>query len=175
LSLALGIVPGGCHLVAVAAALGYDLGLKRTPWSWLPYAIAFGLLPVVVWLVAGHGGLPPLWLIAAGALLGVGAHGANVLPDYDRDRTAGVLGLPQRLPLPVLRLGTATGLLGALALLTFGPAAAPQPWEWIALGVGSALAVVAAAGPNQGRAAFPAVVGIGALTVAVLIARGSVG
>ena len=105
---------------AVAAALAYDIGLKRTVWSWLPYAVAFGLLPVVVWLVSPQDGLPPTWLVLAGALLGVGAHGANVLPDYDRDRASGVLGLPQQLDPLVLRLGTATALLGALALLTFG-------------------------------------------------------
>jgi 4-hydroxybenzoate polyprenyltransferase len=175
LSLGLGVAAGLCHLVAVAAALGYDLGLKRTLWSWLPYAVAFGLLPVVVWLVSPYDGLPPAWLVAASALLGVGAHGANVLPDYGRDRATGVMGLPQRLDLPVLRLGTAGALLGALTLLTFGPPGAPAAWEWLALGVGCVLALIAAAGPMQGRASFPAVVGIGALAVGVLVARSAVG
>jgi 4-hydroxybenzoate polyprenyltransferase len=175
LSLAMGTAAGLCHLLAVAAALAYDLGIKRTVWSWLPYALAFGLLPVVVGLVATSGGLPPAWLIAAGALLGVGAHGANVLPDYNRDRTGGVLGLPQRLSLPMLRLGTASALLGALALLTFGPPGAPAGWEWGALVVGCTLAAIAAAGPMKGRVSFPAVVAIGALAVAVLVIRGTVG
>lgn len=175
LSLGLGVAAGLCHLVAVAAALGYDLGLKRTRWSWLPYAVAFGLLPVVVWLVSPSGGLPPAWLVAASALLGVGAHGANVLPDYGRDRATGVMGLPQRLDPPVLRLGTAGALLAALALLIFGPAGAPAAWEWLALGVGGVLALIAAAGPMQGRASFPAVVGIGGLAVGVLVTRGVLG
>jgi 4-hydroxybenzoate polyprenyltransferase len=175
LSLALGIAAGLCHLVAVGAALAYDVGLKRTVWSWLPYAVAFGVLPVVVWLVSPHDGLPPPWLVLAGALLGVGAHGANVLPDYERDRATGVLGLPQRLDPLVLRLGTATVLLGALALLTFGPPGAPQTWEWVAFGVGCVLVLVAAAAPNKGRASFPAVIGIGALAVGVLITRSIIG
>jgi 4-hydroxybenzoate polyprenyltransferase len=175
LSLALGIAAGLCHLVAVAAALAYDLGLKRTIWSWLPYAIAFGLLPVVVWLASPASALPPAWLVVAVALLGVGAHGANVLPDYDRDRTTGVRGLPQRIGLPTLRLGTASALLGSLALLTFGPPGAPQAWEWVALLVGGALALIAAAGPMGGRASFPAVIGIATLAVAVLVVRGAVG
>jgi 4-hydroxybenzoate polyprenyltransferase len=175
LSLSLGIAAGLCHLIAVAAALAYDVGLKRTVWSWLPYAVAFGLLPVVVWLVAPSDGLPPPWLVAAGALLGVGAHGANVLPDYARDRSTGVLGLPQRLDLRILRLGTAGALLVALMLLAFGPPGAPLPWEWVALGVGCVLTMVATTGPMEGRAAFPAAIGIGALAVAVLVARGTIG
>ena len=98
-----------------------------------------------------------------------------MLPDYDRDRATGVRGLPQRLDPLVLRLGTATALLGALALLTFGPPGVPRTWEWVALGAGCVLVLVAAAGPNEGRASFPAVIGIGALAVGVLIARSTVG
>ena len=64
LSLSLGVAAGLCHLVGVAAALAYDLGIKRTVWSWLPYAVAFALLPVVVWLVSPEDGLPPAWLVA---------------------------------------------------------------------------------------------------------------
>jgi 4-hydroxybenzoate polyprenyltransferase len=175
LSLSLGVAAGLCHLVAVGAALAYDFGLKRTVWSWLPFAVAFGLLPIVVWLVSPIDGLPPSWLIAAGSLLGVGAHGANVLPDYDRDRSTEVMGLPQRLDLPMLRLVTAGALLAALALLTFGPPGAPQAWEWAAFGVGCALTLVAATGPLAGRTSFPAVIGIAALAVAVLVLRGTMG
>jgi 4-hydroxybenzoate polyprenyltransferase len=127
------------------------------------------LLPVVVWLVSPDGGLPPAWLVAAGSLLGVGAHGANVLPDYERDRSTEVMGLPQRLGLHMLRLATAGALLAALALLTFGPPGSPQAWDWAAFGVGCVLTLVAAAG------SFPAVIAIAALAVAVLVVRGMVG
>jgi 4-hydroxybenzoate polyprenyltransferase len=171
LSLALGLVPGAAHLTAVGGALAYDLGLKRTWWSWVPYVIGFGLLPVVVWLVSPHDDLPPAWMVMAGAALGLGAHGANVLPDYDRDRATGVHGLPQRLSLPMLRSATAAVLLIALALLTLGPAGSPEPWEWTAFGVGAALALLSASGP----AAFPAAVAVGALAVGVLVARGALG
>ncbi len=175
LSLALGLAPGAAHLIAVAGALAYDVYLKRTPWSWVPYAVGFGLLPVVVGLVSPHGDVPPAWLVAASALLGVGAHGANVLPDYDRDRAAGVVGLPQRLPLRVLRLGTSAALLGALTLLTLGPSGAPRPWEWAAFGTGAALSLASAGGARDAPAAFPAAIGVGILAVAVLVARGTLG
>ena len=47
LSLACGWLAGPVHLVCVAAGWAYNLGAKATPWSWLPYAVAFGGLPVV--------------------------------------------------------------------------------------------------------------------------------
>ncbi|MFD7101002.1 UbiA family prenyltransferase, partial [Streptomyces xanthophaeus] len=42
LSLAAGVLAGAVHLVAVAAAWAYNLRLKSTLCSWLPYAVAFG-------------------------------------------------------------------------------------------------------------------------------------
>src|SRR5581483_3151762 len=97
LSLASGIVSGSAHLIGVAAGWSYNLGVKATLFSSLPYAVAFGLLPAFVLLgLPGHP-WPPLWLGAAGALLGVGAHFTNVLPDIATDLAAGIRGLPQRL------------------------------------------------------------------------------
>src|SRR4051794_13186079 len=54
LSLALGPRAGGAHLVAVASAWSYNLWLKATLLSWLPYALSFGLLPNVITLVRGE-------------------------------------------------------------------------------------------------------------------------
>lgn len=97
LSLLNGVAAGVVHLVAVASAWSYDLGLKATVLSPAPYALSFGLLPVFVAL--GLPGHPPAagWVVATGALLGVSAHFLNCLPDLAGDRRTGVLGLPQRL------------------------------------------------------------------------------
>lgn len=97
LSLLNGIVAGLVHLVAVASAWSYDLGLKATVLSPAPYALSFGLLPVFV--ARGLPGQPPAagWVVATGALLGMSAHFLNCLPDLAGDRRTGVLGLPQRL------------------------------------------------------------------------------
>ena len=97
LSLACGWVAGLVHLVCVASGWAYNLGAKSTPWSWLPYAVAFGGLPVFVSLTDNPDQVPPLWLPIAGALLGVGAHFVNVLPDLADDAATGVRGLPHRL------------------------------------------------------------------------------
>ncbi|MFD0527700.1 hypothetical protein ACFQ1I_11740 [Kitasatospora arboriphila] len=44
LSLACGTRAGAAHLTGVAAGWAYNLRLKRTAASWLPYAVAFGAL-----------------------------------------------------------------------------------------------------------------------------------
>ena len=61
-----------CTCAAVALAWAYDLGLKSTAWSVVPYTIAFGLLPVFVVLGLPGAPLPPWWAPLAGALLGAG-------------------------------------------------------------------------------------------------------
>lgn len=96
-SLLLGIVPGAVHLVAVVAmGWAYNLGLKSTVASVVPYAVAFGALPSVPSLaIQGHGA--PLWLGITGAAIGVAAHLANALPDLGDDARTGVRGLPHRI------------------------------------------------------------------------------
>lgn len=189
LSFALGPAPAAAHLAAVGAAGAYNgglwggaspegatgwwaTGLKGTRLSWVPYALAFALLPVTVWLVAPIGALPPWWLILATALLGIGAHGANVLPDLADDRATGVQGLPHRLPLPALRIATAALLLAGLVLVTVAPRGTAA-WEPVAIGGGAALALSASI-PGAGRR-WPllAAIGIGALAAAILVARGA--
>lgn len=175
LSLASGLVAGSLHLVAVAAGLAYDLGLKATRASVLPYAVCFGLLPVFV--VLGAGGVPPWWLPVAGALLGSGAHFANVLPDLDDDLATGVRGLPHRLGATGSRVAAAALLLAASVFLVggvLGSAAVPVPVlvavPVLAFGVLSAGLL---AGRRRGsRAPFRAVMVVALIDVALLVAAG---
>lgn len=123
LSFAVGLAPGSAHLVAVVAAWGYNLGLKRTVLSFAPYAVAFGLVPpwfVALALPGGPAPRPPL--VAASALLGVSAHFANTVPDAAADAATGVRGLPQRLG-PAWSAGLSAALLLVAAVLLVGPAA----------------------------------------------------
>src|SRR5450756_2055986 len=94
LSGALGWPGGGAALVTVLCGWLYNLGLKATVLSWLPYAIAFGILPAVATLSASPPRWPAAWALAAGALLGVAAHLANVLPDLCEYEATGVRGVP---------------------------------------------------------------------------------
>lgn len=175
LSLACGLLSGAAHLAGVAAAWAYNLGVKRTVLSWLPYALGFALLPAFVTLgLPGHP-RPPLWLLGAGALLGVGAHAANVLPDIDADLAAGVRGLPQRLGGRGARVLAAGALLTASVLLVLGPAGAPGPGGWAGLAVTGALgvAVVLPLGAAPGsRLPFLTTLGLAAVDVALLLLRG---
>ncbi|HYS38427.1 MAG TPA: UbiA family prenyltransferase, partial [Pseudonocardiaceae bacterium] len=119
LSLSVGLVAGAVHLVAVAFAVAYDAWLKSTAVSVLPYLVSFGLLPVFVVLAEGHRVV--WWLPTAGALLGAGAHFANVLPDLAGDMATGVRGLPHRLGVRISRWCAVLLLMGAAAVLVVGP------------------------------------------------------
>lgn len=129
LSLLSGWAAGVVHLVAVASGWAYDLGIKSTAGSVLPYLVSFGLLPAFVVLsrpALGPGagaapGVPPWWLVVAGALLGGGAHFANVLPDLADDAATGVRGLPHRLGAAGSTAATVLLLLSASLVLALGP------------------------------------------------------
>ena len=73
----------------MAAAWSYNARLKATAASWVPYALAFGAVPSIVVLALPDGGVAPWWATAAGALLGVGAHLCNALPDLEEDLARG--------------------------------------------------------------------------------------
>ena len=173
LSLALGWAAGTLHLVAVASGWTYDLRLKSTRLSPLPYAVSFGLLPSVITLALPDPALAPWWATAAGALLGIGIHGANALPDIDDDRRLGAAGLPARMGSRATRLLTAVALLAATVLLILGPDGRPSAWSWAALALAIVLAGLAAAKdwPAAARAPFALVVVLSLVDVGFLVAQ----
>ncbi|MCA1669502.1 MAG: UbiA family prenyltransferase [Thermomicrobia bacterium] len=78
-----------------AAGLIYDLWLKRTALSFLPYIFGLPILPIWAW-IAVRDAPPRLWLTyPLGVLVGFGLHLANALPDAERDRAGGIRGLVQ--------------------------------------------------------------------------------
>ena len=105
LSLACGPASGAVHLLwGVGSGWACNLALERTVWSAVPDALAFGCLPAVVTLALPDPALRGLWTTPAGALLGVGAHLLNALPELADDALTGVRGLPQRLGARWVRL-----------------------------------------------------------------------
>jgi 4-hydroxybenzoate polyprenyltransferase len=173
-SLLSGVLAGTTHIVAVASAWTYNLGLKSTQLSVLPYAVSFGLLPAfVIQGLPGHPA-PAAWLVSAGALLGSGAHFANVLPDLEDDAATGVRGLPHRLGATGARLAAAALLLAASAVLVIGPPGPPTRTAWAALALACAvLAAGYALGrrPNS-RAVFRSVLVVAVIDVLLLVASG---
>ena len=158
--------------VIVGAAWAYNLGLKSSPASGLMYILGFG--PIPAYAASTLPGQPvPIWYAtAAAALVGLGGHFANVLPDLAADQAAGVKGLPQlvyaRWGAGSVRVIALVLLLSASVLLLF---ASSRQWVALAgLGVAALLAVVGAVG--RGRVTFAAAFGIAAVDVVVLTVGG---
>lgn len=138
-----GPVGGTCHVIGIAMGWLYNLRLSRTGWAWLPYAVAFGLLPsfVTVGLV---GTWPPWWMTASFAIIGVSAHLANSLRDLAADTAIGLSGTAGR-------LGRTRARLLAWLLLSLG-----------------AVVVAAAIYPSDPAAALVAVAAVALLMIASL-------
>ena len=126
--------------------------------------MAFGGLTVFVALAGST--TPPWWWPVGGALLGVGAHLLNVLPDLDDDAATGVRGLPHRLgPRWIAPVATAV-LIAATVVVLVGSAPAPAVAGGAAVLV-LGLAALAVAG--RGRLPFAAAIGIALVDATLLV------
>jgi 4-hydroxybenzoate polyprenyltransferase len=176
LSLALGWRAGVVQLLTVACGWVYNLGVKSTVWSPLPYAVAFGTLPAVASLALPDHPWPAWWALAAGALVGVAAHFGNVLPDLADDAATGVRGLPHRLT-RVACAGVAAGLaLVAVLLVAVAPGGGPSLLGWLAVLTGlvvAAATLVVVRQRSSTEAAFYAIMLLAAVGVALLAANGA--
>ncbi|MHA1630384.1 MAG: UbiA family prenyltransferase [Candidatus Heimdallarchaeota archaeon] len=64
----------------------YNVYLKETVFSFLPFLIGFPLVPGLVWLSFGNFELKYLWYIPMMVFVGLATHIANELPDYQLDK-----------------------------------------------------------------------------------------
>ncbi|MEW2180575.1 UbiA family prenyltransferase [Streptomyces sp. NPDC005406] len=174
LSFACGPLAGTVHVTAVAAAWAYNLRLKATALSWLPYVIGFGALPAVAALTLPGRPGPTWWAVTAGGLLGLAAHLGDVLPDIEDDLRDGVRGLPQRMGAAATGLLLPVPLVAASAVLALGPAGPAGPWGAVTL---AAAAPAALAGLLLARtwrkAPLAAAAVIAAADVTLLLVRGT--
>jgi 4-hydroxybenzoate polyprenyltransferase len=116
-------------LVLTAVGLGggllYDVGLKYTAFSWLPFSVAFPTLPLWAWVGAHPDGDIPsrlLWVLPVGAVIVLVIHLADTIPDLASDTQAGVRGLAHRLGMSrSIALAVAAGLAGLLLTLALWP------------------------------------------------------
>jgi len=151
--LAASVSLGAAFVGAVGAAIGlaYDLRLRGTVASWLPFALGIPLVPVFAWLGA-TGSLPAAVVVAAviavpsGAAIAI----ANALPDVERDLLAETrsvateLGLASAARLDAV-LQAIVGGSALLAMVAMGGGRVPVPaWAGLllaalALAVGVAL------------------------------------
>lgn len=130
-------------VVGLGVGLAYDLRLKGTRWSWLPYAIGIPLLPVFAWLGA-TGGLPAAFivLVPLAAVAGTALAIANALADIERDRDAGVETVAAALgPERAGRIGGALMVVTAVAAVGSAVALGGEP-PWTLLAAGGAILAV---------------------------------
>ncbi len=175
LSLATGLVAGLVHLVAVASAWSYNAWLKSTVWSWAPYAVSFGLLPLFVVLASPGERVAAPWAMTATALLGVGAHVANTLPDLEDDRATGVRGLPHRLGRTGASVLAPAVLVTAVGVVVLGPPGPPTAVAWVAGAVAVVLAVsagVVAVRRTTSRLPFALSMAVAAVCAVLLVLAG---
>jgi 4-hydroxybenzoate polyprenyltransferase len=174
MSLAISVLTALILALIIGAAWAYNLGLKSTAWSGVLYVAGFG--PIPAYAASTLPGQPaPSWTVtAAAALIGLGAHFANVLPDLAADEATGVRGLPQQV---AARWGPAAVRAVALALLLAASVllvvAATGSRRWVAFTGLAAAAVLGVAGARgSGRVPFLAAIGIAAIDVVVFAAGG---
>ena len=157
---------GGFHVLSLLAAWAYNLRLSRTIWSWLPYAIAFGLVPPFI-----TGGLEPsqsptVWSVLVFMALGVAAHLANAAQDAATDAAYGLTSA-------AIGLGERRTRLLALALLLFGTALlVKQLWDashGLAIATGIVSAVIGAVGCLRSSLFFQAILILALADVALLL------
>ena len=174
LTLPLGWAATIAHVVFIVSAWGYNLWFKRSALSVLPFVVSFGILPAIVTLADVPPRFAPWWMLAAGALLGVAAHFANVLPDLADDRATGIAGLPHRLGRRASGAVIAGSLAAAALLVVLGPGA-PGALQWaglaLTLGLAAACAVLATTRPPT-RLLFQLIMGAALLNVALLALAG---
>lgn len=142
---------GAAHAVFVLCGWAYDLGLKASPLSVVPYAVGFGTLPSLATLLLQHPHLAPWWATAAGTALGIAAHFANVVPDVEADTAAGVRGLPQLLGARRSALLAPAALLVGTVLVVVGNGLRPA----VVVGAASVAALCAVTGVVSGLREHP--------------------
>ncbi len=165
-----GTVTFAIAALGLGVGLVYDLVLKPTPLSWLPYAVGIPLVPAFAWAGAA-GSIPPAVVLLALLAIpaGAGIAVANALADLDGDRDAGA-----RTIATVLGHARAWGLATALLAGTWAAAVVAL----VALGAlpGGDPPAGSAAGPGGAPSAGdPAAWGglVAVIAAAVLIAAGA--
>jgi len=124
----LGLAAGGLAVLGLACGIAYDVRLKRTMFSALPYMVGIPVLPLWVWTAIGDWRPVIWWLAPLGGLIGLALHLANTLPDIDDDAAHGVRGLAHRLGARDSMLVAWASFGGALALsAAIGPFAT---YDW---------------------------------------------
>jgi 4-hydroxybenzoate polyprenyltransferase len=123
-SLAAAMAFGGWPVLLVATGLAagwsYDLVLKPTPFSVLPFAIGFPLLALWVAVAADRPLRAPLVLLLGGVPLAVAIHLADAIPDRGIDARAGLRTPAVALPYPMAEILAGSLLFAGIGVAYIG-------------------------------------------------------
>jgi len=165
--MAAGLIGGVAHLIAVASAWAYNFYFKSTRASWLPYALSFGLIPTFVTYGLTPPHAPEAWLTVAAALMGVGAHLANALPDLQSDEAIGTGGVAVALGRRITSISAVCLLMAAIiVLLTHIAVGAVVSTTIIVM---SGLVVIAALRSRNDKLLFMVTMGLALMAVGLLL------
>lgn len=170
-----GIGTGAANLVFVACGWLYNAGLKSSLASTLLYAVGFGALPAIVTFALPEPAAPAWWAVSLGALLGVAAHFANVLPDLDDDRRTGIRALPHILGPRGAGVTTFLVLAAASVIALLGPRGDASVVQWLGAAVGVSIAVIGIAlvlTRPPSRLLFRLIIAAALVDVVILVAAG---
>lgn len=161
-------------LVGLASGWSYDLFLKPTPLSFVPFAVAFPLLVVWVSIAAGRPLHAWVLLFLVGSPLAVGIHLADSLPDIQMDASTGVRCLAVTLGVPRAIRATIACLLASTVVAVV--ALVWRPLIAVPLGVAAlitaALVVNSRERPGQARWIVGAYAIVASLALVAYVGRG---
>ena len=90
----LGLRGSAVHGIGLISATLYNLTLKKTIFSVIPFMISFGAMPWAIYVSEGKS--PTLWLCLGFIIFASAFHFLNVVKDLEWDLKQGIDGLPQR-------------------------------------------------------------------------------
>jgi 4-hydroxybenzoate polyprenyltransferase len=175
LALLSGVAAALTAAVGLGSALAYNWPVRFTAFSPVPYMVSFAALPAFVVLGLPGSVTPPWWLLAAGAILGAGAHFANTLPDLEDDVRHGIRGLPHRIGRGPSTAVALTLLAAVSVLLVVAPTGPPSMFGIVGLGTAMLVLAVGAYAQRRrprSRAAFRAVLVAALIDVGLLLTAG---
>lgn len=147
----LGLAAGG-----LAAGLAYDVGMRRTPLSWLPWWAGMALLPLAAYASAGAFPSELYAVIPLALLVALSLHLANAMPDLLADRLAGQRSLPVLVGEKHVRAVALACLAAAVVLAAAVALVSGSGLRWAVVGVGgAAIVLIGVLAATRPRRLFP--------------------
>ena len=159
----------------LAAGLAYNVRLKRSVLSALPFMVALPALPFWVWVSLDRFTNELWWLLPFAPLAGLAVHLSNTAPDLEADRRAGVRGLAHVIGLRATLAIAWSSFAAAIALAFFLVAQLEYEWGTFLLGAipAAVLLVVAIAAYVRLRSEDALQLGFGLIGIATACLAGA--